>query len=127
MVKFAWHVHHGVLMEVLTDPIAVRRKYIRDCKPVSEQELRLQLLKPVKGKLPTVLVDAAEALRKARLAIGRRFDYKQDHALTAARKDMSVARRKTVVAVDKLHKQECPDCPWDAQRRSIFPAHYRSW
>ncbi len=30
------------------------------------------------------------------------------------------ARRKYYRAIYRLHKQECPDCPWDGRRRTIF-------
>ena len=51
----AWHVHHEVLCEVLTEPLEVRAKYIRKDKPKEEQSVRLRLLKVVRGPLPSGL------------------------------------------------------------------------
>src|SRR3990167_903793 len=46
----AWHVHHDVLCERLTEPIELRIEYIRDNKPKNEIETRLRLLKVVKNQ-----------------------------------------------------------------------------
>ena len=75
-----WHVHHEVLWELLTEPIANRINYIKENKPKDEVETRLRLLKPVLGKLP-----------------------------------------KDEKGWEKLHRIECPDCPWDYKKKTIFP------
>ena len=49
---FWWHVHHEVLVEHLTEPVRARINYIKNNKPKDEIDLRLQLLKPVLGKIP---------------------------------------------------------------------------
>ena len=59
-VIFAWHVHHDVLVEPLTEPIKNRIKYIKEFKPENEIKLRLRLLKVVKGELPKELVEAGK-------------------------------------------------------------------
>ena len=51
----AWHVHHEVLVEVLTEPIEARREYIRRAKPVGV----------VVGPLPAALSRAEAARVKA--------------------------------------------------------------
>ena len=48
-----WHIHHETLYEYLTEPIRARINYIKKEKPKKEVELRLKLLKPVLGKIPT--------------------------------------------------------------------------
>ena len=48
-----WHIHHDILYEYLTEPIRARINYIKKEKPKKEVELRLKLLKPVLGKIPT--------------------------------------------------------------------------
>ena len=48
-----WHIHHERLYEYLTEPIRARINYIKKEKPKGEIELRLKLLKPVLGKIPT--------------------------------------------------------------------------
>ena len=78
--KVAWHVHHGTLWEVLTEPIKNRIAYIKSDKPKHEVATRLRLLKPIIGPLPEKI---------------------------------------TKVAMEALHKKECPACPWNG--KTIFP------
>ena len=75
-----WHIHHQELYEYLTEPIRARINYIKENKPKDEIELRLRLLKPVLGKIPT-----------------------------------------TEAGWKKLHKIECPKCPYDYKKKTIFP------
>ena len=94
---FAWHVHHTVLYELLTDDgIKGRVQYIRTHKPKREQARRLRLLKAVKNN--SLLFH---------LATARSFP------LTAK---VSGLIRRTITA---LHDVECPRCPWDGH--TIFP------
>ena len=59
-----WHLHHGVLLEYCHNE-AGRRLYIDTHKPESERALRNLLFKPVKGKLPKEVVEAAKAYEEA--------------------------------------------------------------
>lgn len=125
MIKFAWHIHHTVLVEALTRSIAGRQGVIKTEKPLNEQKLRLRLLKPVKGKLPEAFVRAATALEEAKAA-----SYDTPHrwqAIDTASLVLRKKRRTCAVAINKLHQQECLQCPWDARRRNIFPAGHRSY
>ena len=61
---FYWHVHHNILLEWCYG-YDERVTVIKQTKPVNEQETRLKLLQPVKGKLPDDLVKAGEAHDKA--------------------------------------------------------------
>ena len=63
--KFYWHLHHDVLLEPLTEPLKNRIEYIKESKPKNEIELRLKLLKPVRGKLPDEIIKVGEAYYKA--------------------------------------------------------------
>ena len=47
-IEFYWHLHHGVLVENLTEPLKTRKDYIKSSKPEDEVKLRLKLLKKVK-------------------------------------------------------------------------------
>jgi len=124
-LKFFWHVHHDILLEPLTKPIKNRIKYIKENKPEEEVELRLKLLKPVKGKLPDKFIKALEARVKAGEA---RVKAWEAYVKTWKAFDKAwEARVKAWEAYDKagedpkiiaLHKKECPDCPWDG--KSIF-------
>src|SRR3990167_1863668 len=51
--NYYWHIHHETLYEWLTEPLRARINYIKSDKPKDEIELRLKLLKPVLGKIPT--------------------------------------------------------------------------
>lgn len=50
---FWWHVHHEILVEQLTEPLRTRINYIKNNKPKNEVKLRLKLLRPVLGDIPT--------------------------------------------------------------------------
>ena len=111
IAKWAWHIHHTRLAEPLTEPLKTRIAYIKEHKPKSEQALRLRLLKQVKGPLPAALLKADAAWQKA----------------DAARQKAYASRQKAYAAalpeLEALHKQECPNCPWDG--RTIFPKEKR--
>ena len=64
-----WHIHHETLVEYLTEPIRARINYIKKEKPKDEIELRLKLLKPVLGKIPTTQ-KGWEALHKKECGCG---------------------------------------------------------
>ena len=141
-VTIAWHVHHRILIEPLTEPIEVRRQYIRDTKPPEEQELRLRLLAELRGSLPDPVMRAAaayvkahEACRNARAA-WRNADADRAKACAAWNKAYADWRKADAEcrpaeaawvnvladhapAIEAIHAQECPDCPWDG--RTIFP------
>ena len=110
MTTFAWHVHHEVLVEPLTEPIENRIAYIKAYKPRHEQATRLRLLRIVKGELP-----AAYAARDKAYAARDKADAARDKAYAARDK----ADADNLPAILALHAVECePDCPWDG--RSIF-------
>ena len=49
-VEYAWHVHHKVLFEALSEPFESRISYIKSDKPKSEVATRLRLLKKVQDQ-----------------------------------------------------------------------------
>ena len=97
--EWYWHVHHDVLAERLTCPLSERIAFIRAEKPAHEIETRLRLPKPVQN---TAVLDAYET------------------AVRPVREVYETAERSAREPVEALHKQECPDCPWDG--KTIFPA-----
>ena len=140
-IKFYWHIHHDILLEPLTEPLKNRIEYIKNNKSKSEIELRLKLLKPVKGKLPDEVIKAGEVYYKAQETSGKVWEayYKtwkaSDKSWEASVKAWEVyakvwetrdeARRtydKTLKKYSKeiniLHKKECPNCPWNG--KTIF-------
>src|SRR3990167_4449600 len=140
--KFYWHIHHEILVELLTEPLKNRIAYIKRNKPKGEIKLRLRLLRPVKGKLSKEVVKADQARDKAYQAWDK-ADQARDKAYQAwdkayqARDKADQARDKAYQAWDKadqardkaiekhkdeieaLHKKECPKCPWNG--KTIFP------
>ena len=112
--QFAWHVHHAVLVEPLTEPIEVRQIYIREHKPPEEQELRLRLLKPVCGELPSEVVEAGLAHNEAwRTYNDAWHDYGEARrASDDAWRAYGEAITRNLPAIEALHAIECPNCPW---------------
>ncbi len=132
---FYWHIHHEVVVEPLTEPVENRITFIHENKPKEEVETRVRLMKRVQGKLPPEVIEAWQAYDKA----GRAYD-KAGRACVEAwqaydetRRACAEARQACVEAwqaydealathraeIEALHKQECPDCPWDGH--TIFP------
>src|SRR3990167_2808764 len=106
-IRFALHVHHNRLMEPLTEPISVRRKYIMENKPKEEVPLRLKLLKEVKGKLPREFLRTWEACDKAR------EDYDK------AGEDYDKAEKASVKAWEAYDKAwEAYDKAWEAYEKA---------
>ena len=130
-----WHVHHDILLEYCYD-YNKRVQFIKENKPKNEAELRLQLFKKVKGKLPVAVVKAGDAYDKARAACNKawaaynkaRTAYDKaraacnkawaayNKARTVCDKAWAVyvkALKDNILAIEKLHCKECPGCTWD--------------
>ena len=119
---FARHIHHGAdWLEPLTDPISIRRQYIRQYKPKVEQPLRLRLLQSVSNeRIPKPLLHSLAAYRKERAA-SRRARAAYERAEAAWRKAYETYEKALKkYATPALHKRLCrSDCPWDG--RTILP------
>ena len=102
-----WHIHHEILLEDTTN-IQERIDYIKANKPKKEIPLRLKLMTPVlhPEKLPARFRKAREAYDKAS------GDYYK--ASEAYYKALKVCTPQ----IEKLHKEEHPDCPWNG--KTIF-------
>jgi len=121
------HVHHeGPVIEFLTDPISVRRKYIREDKPEHERKLRLRALKEVKSPLPKRLVAAWERYCRASKPYERALKAYHGGAYVPEARERAWeahgrawetyarALKAAHPALQKIHKKECalgPDCP----------------
>ena len=111
-LKWFWHIHHRILLEPLTEPIENRIKYIKEEKPKDEVELRLKLMKPVKGKLPKEFIEAWQRFIEA----GQRFDEaRQKYDEAGQRYDEAI--KKHLPQLEALHKKEC-GCGWNG--KTIF-------
>jgi len=105
---FYWHIHHKVLLEPpLIDTIINRIDYIKHNKPIEEVPTRLKLLGQVKGRLPFKL------LYWGFIVLDKGFG-------SFVIQDIA---KKYQSQINKLHKKECPGCPWDG--KTIFPTPKR--
>ena len=130
-----WHIHHEILLEDTTD-IQERIDYIKEGKPEDEIPLRLKLMTPVlhPEKLPSSFRKAREAYCKAWEAYCKAWEA-YDKAAEAYDKAMEAydkareaydkaaeayykARKACAPQIEKLHREEHPDCPWNG--KTIF-------
>lgn len=101
----AVHCYHDSLFDRVYD-LDDRVKYFKEHKPKEEQELRLKLLQLIPDTLIPgknsaewhTYLKAWDAYRKAEDAFLKAWDA----YLKAFGKEL-----------EKLHKELCPDCPWD--------------
>jgi len=70
---WCWHIHHTQLLELSTEPLKKRAKYILEEKPEDERKLRLQLMRPVlhPEKFPKQLIKARAKADKAYAELGK--------------------------------------------------------
>jgi len=113
-LKYYFHIHHEILLEALTEPLKNRIKYIKGTKPEDEIELRLKLIKPVKGKLPSEFIKAEQEREEAYQAW-----VKANQAFVKADQAWVKALEDNIPAFEKLHKKEC-GCGWSSERSTIF-------
>ena len=140
-MQFYWHLHHKILLEPCYD-YEGRMVYVDKYKPAEERELRRRLCKKVEGELPAELIEAGqkheEAGQKYNEAVqkyveaGQKRDEAGQKREEAGQKFVEVRQKyneawhnyKSVIVkhsdyINKLHAEECPDCPWDGE--TIFP------
>jgi len=97
-----WHSGHSHLVTFLTaKEAAARRKFIREQKPENERELRLRLMKRVKGELPLAVAKAKAAWDKANAAWNK-ANVERNKAMAAWNK-ANVERNKAVAAWNKAY------------------------
>ena len=127
---FAFHYHHDVLAEWCFD-YDERVRAIKIHKPKEEQELRLSLFKMIpKDRLPQELNktrqaydEAGQAHIKARQAYtkaGQAYDEARQ-ACDEAWQALDIVLQAHMPQIAELHKELCPDCPWDNDKQTIFP------
>ena len=104
----AFHVHHNILVEHCYD-CNERIDFIKKHKPSDEQELRLKLFKMLpESKLPERVAKAWAEYDKARA--------ENDKAWAEYHKTMAEYGKAILdncAYLEQLHKELCPDCPWD--------------
>ena len=122
--KLYWHIHHNVLLEE-TSNIQERIDYIKAEKPEAEIPLRLKLMTPVlhPEKLPARFQKVSEDYNKAwkdyyKFPASKKAEEDYDKAREAYHKawgDYHKARKDCNTEIEKLHREEHPDCPWNGE------------
>ena len=124
------HIHHDKLLEWSTEPLSVRRKYIRENKPKDERSTRLRWMTVVKGPLPPRIAKARAAYDKAWAAYdkaGAAYTKAEaayetaGAAYTKAKAAYEKAIERDMPALLRLHAKEHPGCPWDEEQQTLFP------
>jgi len=118
---FAWHIHHGTLIELLFEPIANRVDYIIEDKPECEVETRLEWLRPLKGSLPAAYNKAGAACLVGVVEFGDGDTVCRWAAYNKAWAAYDKAGAELKPELEKLHTAELPGCPWDGDQL-IFSA-----
>ena len=130
--KLAWHVHHNILFEELTQPIKNRISYIIENKLAPEVETRLSLLKLVRFPLPQRCNETYQKFKEASQKWNEAYQkwdeayQKWDEAYQkwdVVNKKRKEAYQKYDEAMEEYHSTECRDCPWDG--KTIFPMRMR--
>ena len=118
---FAFHVHHDVLVELCFD-YDERVRYIREFMPAAQRGLRLRLFNLIPpDRLPAPLLKAGKAYLRAKQNFGKSG---QNYGMSVrtyikVRVACNEAMRACMPQLEALHKELCPDCPWDGE--TIFP------
>lgn len=122
--KLYWHIHHDQLLEMATEPIAGRKMCIRRYKPLDEVETRLRCLKPVKGTLPSGVVEAFRSSARANKRLygvwanGLLSLQKLGDERARAEIRLRVTLQKYESEINRLHDAECR-CSWNGT--TLFP------
>ena len=130
--KLYWHIHHDTLLEK-TSNIQERIDYIKEEKPEAEIPLRLKLMTPVlhPEKLPARFQKAWEAYDKAEEASAKAWKaylkareacnkalkayIKASEDCIKAREAYDKVREASAAEIEKLHREEHPDCSWNGE------------
>ena len=137
-----WLIHHGHLLELCEESISGRRLYIKRYKSFDEVPVRLKWMRKVKR--PDLIPEAGwrlKAVNRLNLKAKKAWDAyekstgpkryklwrKQSEALVEFNhaKHMlqkSVVRRCHRKAIIARHKKECPGCPFDYEKWTLFPS-----
>lgn len=122
--RYYWHIHHEKLLERLRYPVAERVLHIKTDKPQNEQELRLALMKRVKGPVPDKKTQARIKTLEKKLnafevsANRTRMSYKQYNRMATELHRIKQFKTPALAKyITALHKKECKNCPWKGKKR----------
>ena|ERR1700680_1173224 len=99
---WAFHCHHRVLAEPLTEEFSTRRQYIKDNKPDEELTVRLTRFRLIQGKLPDGIDEAWDEFAKTK------------------DKDGNYSGVFISPYLEMLHRKECLNCPWNQHPGDIL-------
>ena len=107
IMKLGGHFHHDALFELVdSSELEKRIKDIKLFKPLNEQPLRLKLITLVPDdKIPGI--DSPEWL------VSKQTKQVSLQAWRASEQTWQAYITKYAVELKALHKELCPDCPWD--------------
>jgi hypothetical protein len=114
-----WLLHHQTLIEVTTEPMAGRIRFVKESKSSEEIPIRLKWMRPVWGKLPVSVVDAGRRLVAVQKSLDKNWTPRASNSLRAASMAWSRAVKRCQKSIEKLHALECPGCPWNGE--TLFP------
>jgi hypothetical protein len=120
---WCWLIHHETIVEKSTEPMSNRVEFIKECKPKGEIETRLKWMRPIRGELPAEVMEAWKAYEEARKAHkeARKVDGEAWKVYEEASKVHGEAIENNQEAIEKLHREECPGCPWSWDQGTLFP------
>ena len=124
-----FHCHHAEKLVEYVHDFNERVKYIKTYKPENERALRLRLFKLIpKNHWPKEGLKAFDEARKTYREAAKTYyeawkNYDEAwktyrEAVKAYDEAENIYLKANKDAFKKLHKQLCPDCPWDG--KTIF-------
>lgn len=113
-IVWMWAIHHSVRVEILTERLSERIRYIREEKPPQERETRLRWLQPVKNvrALPLWLTRSIE----------RVYGHAGPEVFAVPIRYWEPIAESRLIA--EQHERECPGVPWakcPSQEGMILP------
>jgi hypothetical protein len=120
-----WHVHHNRIAEMTYGPLLDRVEWIKQWKPESEIPIRLERMRPVRGELPPEVVDAIRDYMKTYITYmtgeWNTGSSERGAAYYLAAEVLIKTIENNQEAIEKLHREECPGCPWSWDQGTLFP------
>ena len=104
-----------MLCEQSSEPLENRITYIKQNKPKNEVSTRLRLLKPATG-----IAEAWAEYQKIQQPAWAEYEKLQQHAFAEYEKLQQPAWAEFEKKKEALHKEQCPNCPWNG--KTIFPS-----
>ena len=115
-----WAIHHEVVAEPLTEPLANRIKFILTRKNASERKVRLAALRPVKN--PGAVAAAQKAYDEATAPAQKAYSEAVAPAQKAYYEAIAPAQKAYNEAIAAASYSEATTAAWKAYAKAIAPA-----